>query len=76
MAAINRCYSGYVSSLGSLAEFECLFRISGGAGTKGSRLLFGTHPLGHLLVIDWLFDSWEEFLSAYDLVGRRRNPAK
>jgi hypothetical protein len=77
-AAIGASYLDALHQLADLPELATLPRNSAQAGAQVLRMLraprSGTHPLRHLLLILWLFGSWEEFWQAYrhseDTLGR------
>jgi transposase len=62
-------YFEHVRSLRTIPEFQSLPSDAGSAQSQISRLLYlprsGTHPIRHLLVISWLFESFENFWQHY-----------
>lgn len=66
---IGPAYLTHVSPLKILPEFDALPNTVTQARTQVSKLLTlprsGTHPIRHLILIDWLFGSWESFWSSY-----------
>jgi len=69
MPAITASYLEHVKHLRILPEFEALPETLEEATTQLGRLLrpprSGTHPLRHLVLINWLFGSAESFWKAY-----------
>lgn len=63
-------FAGYVRSLPELAEFAALPRSAAAAATQIDRFVVrpprsGTHPLRHLVLMHWLFGSYEEFAERF-----------
>lgn len=72
MQAITASYLEHVKQLRVLTEFEALPETPDEATTQLGRVLrsprSGTHPLRHLVLINWLFGSAESFWKAYQAV--------
>lgn len=72
MPAITASYLEHVKHLRVLPEFEALPETLEEATTQLGRMLrpprSGTHPLRHLVLINWLFGSAESFRKAYQAV--------
>lgn len=72
MPAITASYLEHVKHLRVLPEFEALPETLEEAATQLGRMLrpprSGTHPLRHLVLINWLFGSAESFRKAYQAV--------
>lgn len=72
MPAITASYLEHVKHLRVLPEFEALPETLDEATTQLGRMLrpprSGTHPLRHLVLINWLFGSAESFRKAYQAV--------
>lgn len=69
LAAIAREFESHVRALRVMPEFAALPKTSGEAYSQLSRYLraprTGTHPLRHVLIIDWLFEDFGEFETLY-----------
>lgn len=69
MPMIASSFLGYVQNLRILPELEAFSATTDEAITQLGRLLrpprSGTHPLRHLVLINWLFDSADAFWHAY-----------
>lgn len=69
LARIAKDFLEHVQPLRSVAEFDHLPRDNEAASVQVGRLLrpprTGTHPLRHLILIDWLFGDWQSFVRAY-----------
>ena len=72
MPAITASYLEHVKHLRVLPEFEALPETPEEATTQLGRMLrpprSGTHPLRHLVLINWLFGSAESFRKTYQAV--------
>lgn len=70
MAALAASYLEHVGHLRVVPEMDALPSTLDGAVTQLGRMLrpprSGTHPLRHLVLINWLFGSADVFWAAYD----------
>lgn len=74
--AICPSFLGHITPLRQLAEFQALPNSVDEARSQIARLLTfprtGTHPIRHLVLIDWLFGSWNGFWEVYRNAGHIR----
>jgi len=66
---ISRGFSDYVQSLREIHEFSCLPKTEAEAKTQLDRILRergrNCHPLRKIILIAWLFGSWQSFFKTY-----------
>ena len=72
LRAMSESYMHYCQRLRGPCELDSLPITLGGAQTQIGRLFRsmggGTHPLRILLAVNWLYDGWEAFRVAYEVV--------
>ena len=70
VAAIRRCFGGFLSPLLDTNKFKALYSSSGRGGSRFGRQYVGADPVHQMLLVTWLFESWEDFISCYQLMNR------
>lgn len=80
LAVAGEQYASAIAPLRTLRELSALPANGAEAATQIGRMLrrprTGTHPLRHLTLIQWLFETWDVFQKAYSKAGQanRNNP--
>jgi len=69
--ALGQSFYEFASKLRSIDEFRQIAPDVAGSTTQVTGFLYRadriTHPLRHLLIIAWLYESWDDFMSTYEL---------
>jgi DNA-binding CsgD family transcriptional regulator len=67
---LGQSFYAFASNLASIDEFRRIAPDVGGSTTQVTGFLYRadriTHPLRHLLMIAWLYESWDDFMSTYE----------